>query len=75
MSEWRPIETAPLDGTRILLHEKGYVHVASWVPDFFADGGAWVTCDLNGIGGMEYLRSDPSHWLPCPNLPEGDNHE
>lgn len=64
---WQPIASAPRD-TRVLVHEAGSVHVATWVADFFADGGAWVICDLRGGGGMAYVNK-PTHWMPCPELP------
>lgn len=75
--EWKPIDSAPRDGTRILIHTAerceycspgtvgmGVVH---W------DGVAWKL--LEGI----YARHRPTHWrhLPAPpDVPDaGDSHE
>jgi hypothetical protein len=62
--EWQPIETAPKDGTEVLL----------WVPDgtYFAlmmtgsyEGCAMGWCDnVRGSPGFE-----PTHWMPLPRPP------
>ena len=61
--QWRPIETAPKDGTRVLLlrsHEEGFdskrIGVGYWKNETW-----WSTRP-----GMP-----PSHWLPLPAPPEG----
>lgn len=60
---WRPIETAPKDGT----------HVLAWFPEpeeyevmivrYWADGELWMT-----VGPVE---DDvyPTHWMPLPAAP------
>jgi hypothetical protein len=62
---WQPIETAPKDGTRILVsdYQMGVV-IAKWCE----------TCWMNGAGWLVYDdRSDtisvdePSHWMPLPD--------
>lgn len=60
---WRPIETAPLDGTSILvaLHEwndpanKYVFEVVAW------DGGCWSS--------EAYPIYPPTHWMPIPPGP------
>ena len=67
--QWQPIETAPRDGTRVLVYarldppEKWHealrdippvMAVASWHPD-----GGWCVCEVR----------DATHWMPLPAPP------
>lgn len=66
---WRPIETAPTDGTEALLyepdackpHRPGRMFVGWW-----QDGLGWT--DSEGC----HHGDDPTHWLPLPEPPEGE---
>lgn len=67
MSEWQPIETAPKDGTNILVFTpKGKaragvvcgIHCGWWTTLF----DEWTTSD----GDCEM---DPTHWMPLPEPP------
>lgn len=86
MSEWQPIETAPKDGTPILLgyfrenldgsiyQEGGAPVVAQWIPTKkLADDGAGI----NWVARRERLRSSrsfsPTHWMPLPDPPESSS--
>jgi hypothetical protein len=65
---WRPIETAPRDGTEVLVARKyanGNVAyaVAAWFTDQWRDAG------LTGWGGMEGQDNQPSYWMPLPPPP------
>lgn len=62
MNEWQPIETAPLDGTRVLL----FRYLAPW---FITGWGYWI----RGIGWRAHGFFDPpgdlglnapTHWKP-----------
>ena len=71
MTGWRPIETVPRDGTRVLLATGGWAAIGRWLADYQcrADGpmGGWMD-DLDN-GGPE--DDDwPSHWMPLPEPPE-----
>lgn len=61
---WQPIETAPKDGTNILIHELGDTFVAWWLNGLerWVDG-KWTEMD----GWVTY---DPTHWMPLPPPPE-----
>lgn len=76
MSDWQPIETAPRDGTSVLLHMP-YPSGAGAVIGSFHE---IVTID----NGQETRRSsrwcmavdifprpndEPTHWMPIPPLP------
>ena len=75
MSHWQPIETAPRDGTIILLYAKPTVVAGRWsdagtgkYPWDFLDGEtsdpeAWP---LNAMHDNEY---GPTHWMPLPEPP------
>lgn len=73
--EWRPIDTAPKDGTRILVCSPGsdynQINIARWgVGEPFGETPAWVT-DSEGPGYSTELEGEdePSHWMPLPALP------
>ena len=57
--EWQPIETAPKDGTEVLLSEYGEIYIG------------W--CGKNGwhfIGiDIEPKYNAPSNWMPLPPPP------
>jgi hypothetical protein len=60
--KWQPIDSAPKDGTRILIYEAeqgepGTVRVSCWRNDTIPAG--WT-------GG----EHPPTHWLPLPPPPE-----
>jgi hypothetical protein len=58
--QWRPIETAPRDGTHVLTFWNGNTHLVDWLDDkspYFLDR-QW-----NGY---------PTHWMPLPLPPTAD---
>lgn len=73
--EWQPIETAPKDGTPILVFGKPQKHpnLESWY-----DGSAIFTAEWDAIDesfcilGGDWLGPfiDPSHWMPLPAPPK-----
>lgn len=59
--EWRPIESAPKDGTRVLLYRDLWMEsmgVCFW------DG---VQCEWRPVNGSCFPGS--SHWMPLPEPP------
>lgn len=70
---WQPIETAPKDGTLILLARPQGVWVGKWVPVFvsgYVPDNKWRSHLLNhdhlGAGGY----GKPTHWMPLPEPPK-----
>lgn len=62
MSEWQPIETAPKDGTIILLWYKAIGHeMAFW------NGKSWDDGDFYDNLGSD---ADFTHWMPLPKAPD-----
>lgn len=64
---WRPIETAPKDGTYVLITGTAGTHIAHWT-SFGVRGSqhmrpsieAWLNFDGRGVG-------EPTHWMPLPS--------
>jgi hypothetical protein len=78
MTQWQPIETAPKDGTIILIARGSadatfsFVEAAYWSQCARATGGdkqfPWVTLDeTNGVNGR--TEGSPTHWMPLPEGP------
>jgi len=79
MSEWQPIETAPRDGTEILLCRAYdaagktikplgiFAQVAAWWADE-SDEGEWVVyCSMVREPTLHF---EPTHWMPLPDPPQ-----
>jgi nucleoside 2-deoxyribosyltransferase len=69
---WRPIETAPLDGTKIDLWSPSGVRITdAW---WCAKRVAWVHKWLDDFDGIGTVRIEgvipPTHWQPLPEPPE-----
>lgn len=63
--DWKPIETAPKDGTRFLAyeHQSDYNHYECWWQSDFAEWEGWQNdWDSEPI---------PTHWMPLPEPPKG----
>lgn len=65
---WQPIETAPRDGSGVLI----------WNPSSYqGKGGVFVGLYFNTRDhGMQwichpgYIRAEPTHWMPLPAPPQ-----
>lgn len=79
MIEWQPIETAPKDGTEIIVYHPTAGVCAAFCPD---EGFAWHCMDGNNrvigsksgksIPSMTSFMTAPTHWMPLP-LPPREN--
>lgn len=81
MAKWKPIATAPKDGTGILLcraldADKNpirdsawgiFVQVAAWWPEEDGGQGEWIVyCSMSREPRLHF---EPTHWLPLPANP------
>lgn len=67
MSEWKDIETAPKDGTHVLVADSGVVgeafferHDGLW----YWSGNHWTDAHDGSLG-----LPGPTHWQPLPEAP------
>jgi hypothetical protein len=75
MSEWQPIETAPKDGTMVLLLEHRRAYSSSTI-----DFGCFEFIEISDTDGhriYDWTSNDgrieePTHWMPLPTPPSGD---
>lgn len=81
MNDWRPIATAPRDGTQILLWaprdhlpERGYMKVGHFQSD--NEGGiydqeGWSDGSYDDYAvGPSWNPMDATHWMPLPKEPQ-----
>lgn len=61
--KWQPIETAPKDGTRVLLHSPD-THLYTPVL------GTWVETKERWEEWGGYYPCNPTHWMPLPEPPK-----
>ncbi len=63
MSEWQPIETAPKDGTRVMLFRAGRkICLGGYVTPSWA-------LTLEGWKNSHGNFFEPTHWMPLPLPP------
>jgi hypothetical protein len=55
--EWQPIETAPKDGTVIIVYAPDFFQTAAWA------GNGWTNAANSWLG-------DVTHWMPLPEPPK-----
>lgn len=70
MSEWQPIETAPKDGTAVLIFAPAtseldaVIQVAHFTRNGYPSVNRWV--EFHGEG---YETYEPTHWMALPSPP------
>ena len=71
MSNWQPIDTAPKDGTDILLFRSGAVHRGRWEKQRYHERPKpyWSDDLERGLGVIWCREHPPTHWMPLPEPP------
>lgn len=73
MTEWQPIETAPKDGTKILLTpgEVETVTIGSFERPHLVGETGWrsIERDSDAWGCTYRMDIKPTHWMPIPDPP------
>ena len=84
MTDWQPIETAPKDGTAVLVMRNTWpgirggrarrcdginTVVAEWWANESGGSGAWI-CYM-GLTQDPKCPFEPTHWMPLPEPPKG----
>lgn len=88
MSEWQPIETAPKDGTTVIV---GFDIASVWIvrSACWDDGQGWDSTGFDSLdearGWWSYCNSvsseklegiyEPTHWMPLPPAPSNAGKE
>lgn len=72
-SEWLPIETAPKDGTPVLLYYDGVVTQGAWNAEDYARRWEAVTLEQHGCGCCAGTDDPPKHWMPLPAPPSPES--
>ena len=86
MMEWQPIDTAPTDGSKVLIYWHGnntpFISVAVWRGDKSPDF-PWRSAEtgsaMGGFGQCHAEQKDQTwkqgatHWMPMPAPPLPDN--
>lgn len=78
---WRPIETAPKDGTKVLAIMPGHFQSVVWYDDQFSYDyneetgesdyrGAWTDGTVASFAYEEIKELHPTHWMPLPPPPQ-----
>ena len=62
---WQPIETAPRDGSEILVAANGLISLVIWY-----DGLGWQLSETGKNAEDADLCFEPTHWMPLPDSSE-----
>lgn len=73
--EWQPIETAPKDGTPIIVGNSAGPWVARYCAVFqsgYRPENPWQCMMLNRWHMPRHASSVPTHWMPLPEPPDAN---
>jgi hypothetical protein len=74
MNEWHPIETAPKDGTPVILFfPNNYWRTDLPVALGFGSEDGWYEGEADSHS-MTAFGSQPTHWMPLPKPPTTSSH-
>lgn len=64
-SPWQPIESAPKDGTHILIMDNWYECITvKW-------SGYWALIEFGDYAEDDHICGVAKYWMPLPPAPEG----
>ena len=64
MSEWKPIKTAPKDGTRVLLYDADGTSIGHYSVH------RRISSEYGWLGEDGFPLVNPTHWQPLPDPPK-----
>lgn len=67
MMEWQPIETAPKDGTEIIVYTATKRITTAW---FCEETKLWPHDEVYSEDGEPCNVGWPTHWMPLPEPPK-----
>ena len=73
LTKWRPIETAPKDGTEIFVYgiANGELGGPDKEPEIWKVSWLFKYWSLCGAEGYAVNIDNPTHWMPLPEPPHG----
>ena len=73
--KWMTIDSAPKDGTRVLVWSPGLeqVFLAEWT-EIFDDAGQWMP-EYAEVPMLDEPEDHPTHWMPLPPAPKDASHD
>ena len=73
---WRPIETAPHDGTDVLVWNGDVRTISMWGKVSHVPTYGWLDMVWADIEDADLLDPQPSYWMPLPEPPKpGTRHD
>jgi hypothetical protein len=66
VAQWQPIETAPKDGSRVVLANRQTAHTGFWGPRHYGPNWWMVSEHVAAFSTI----NPPTHWMPLPAAPE-----
>ena len=63
---WKPINTAPKDGSKIIGFRTGYVKIIYWDPVGYYNQAGWYTGRSFPTMSAEPENFEPTHWMELP---------
>lgn len=73
MSDWQPIDTAPKDGSWVLLwlpSPRSYLVKARWLDSEEYVDDIWHEWQQQGGDRVRCILPGPTHWMPLPKPPK-----
>jgi hypothetical protein len=68
--EWQPMETAPRDGTDIIVWDGEIRTLTHWDKASHVPIYGWLTLVCHDPEDMDLMDPTPTHWMPLPEPPK-----